>query len=253
MKVLHLMGGAGAESIAHAHVVGALARAAHGRFEVAGCFVGQRGPLIERLRAQGLDVTHAPYAGRRDSAGTLRLLRVLRASDAQIVHQHMLGATVTWLARLGTSARSVVHVHGAVSEEGVPLDLGRHARPAHLMIANSRAVARELGGSVTVVYPSARALPVPVSPPVGPPVLGIAGRLAPIKGVEQALRALAHLRERLPDARLEIAGAGELASDLQAQAHSLELGDSVAFLGWQDNLEPLFRRWHVVLQPSLHD
>lgn len=247
------MDGAGGEAIAHARVVEALARAAHGRFEVAVCFLGQPGLLIERLRAQGLDVSHAPYAGRRDSAGALRLVRVLRTADAQIVHQHTLGASVAWLARLATSARSVVHVHGVVSEQGLPLDLRRHARPAHLMIANSRAVATELGGQATVVYASARALPAPASPPAGPPVLGLAGRLAPIKGVEHALRALAHLRDHVPHARLEIAGTGELAGELQAQANSLGIGDRVTFLGWQDDLEPLFRRWHVVLQPSHYE
>ena len=56
------------------------------------------------------------------------------------------------------------------------------------------------------------------------------GGLAPYKGSDTVLRAVASLREAAPDLRYAVAGAGGHAAALQAQADELGIGDRVRFL-----------------------
>jgi glycosyltransferase involved in cell wall biosynthesis len=75
-------------------------------------------------------------------------------------------------------------------------------------------------------------------PPLGErPVVGYAGRLVPKKGVDTLLAALARLRERVPEARLVIAGDGPERSRLELMAHTLGVGGAVDFLGHVDAVE----------------
>jgi glycosyltransferase involved in cell wall biosynthesis len=69
------------------------------------------------------------------------------------------------------------------------------------------------------------------SPPLSEraPVVFFAGRLIEVKGTTYLLRAMREVRTRVPDARLVIAGAGELRAALEREAG--ELGVPVRFLG----------------------
>jgi glycosyltransferase involved in cell wall biosynthesis len=69
------------------------------------------------------------------------------------------------------------------------------------------------------------------APGTGEEYLLFVGRLRIRKGVEILLEALAHLRSRLPELRLLVAGDGEQGPSLERKAVSLELTDHVSFLG----------------------
>jgi glycosyltransferase involved in cell wall biosynthesis len=79
------------------------------------------------------------------------------------------------------------------------------------------------------------------------PVFSYLGRLKKYKGVHLVIRAFAELAR--PDARLEIAGAGDYRPALEELAKSLDLGDRVRFLGRisePDKLALLRRSWALV-------
>jgi glycosyltransferase involved in cell wall biosynthesis len=79
------------------------------------------------------------------------------------------------------------------------------------------------------------------------PVFSYLGRLKKYKGVHHVIRAFAKLAR--PDARLEIAGAGDYRPALEELAKSLDLGDRVRFLGRisePDKLALLRRSWALV-------
>jgi glycosyltransferase involved in cell wall biosynthesis len=57
------------------------------------------------------------------------------------------------------------------------------------------------------------------------------GRLAKEKGLDDLLDAFRLVRERMPEARLDIAGSGVLTEELQQRARTLGLESAVAFLG----------------------
>src|SRR5437763_1109003 len=68
-------------------------------------------------------------------------------------------------------------------------------------------------------------------------LVGIVGRLVPIKAVDAFLRAAAHVAGRLPSARVAIVGDGERRPDLERAAERLGLGDRARFVGWRTDLE----------------
>jgi glycosyltransferase involved in cell wall biosynthesis len=110
----------------------------------------------------------------------------------------------------------------------------------------ARGIRRDL---VTVIYPGIDAKgftpnPAERSPT---PVFAYLGRLKKYKGVQYAIRAFAKLG--VPNAVLEIAGAGDYRPALEALAASLDLGDRVRFLGRiseQEKLALLRRAWGLV-------
>jgi glycosyltransferase involved in cell wall biosynthesis len=65
------------------------------------------------------------------------------------------------------------------------------------------------------------------------------GRLVAIKRVDVLIDAVAHARELGADLRVAVAGDGELRPELEARASARGLGDSVAFLGYRDDVPAL--------------
>ena len=81
-----------------------------------------------------------------------------------------------------------------------------------------------------VIWPGTR--DAPARPPLeDPPTITFAGRLRVEKGPDVLVRAFARVRERVPEARLSIAGDGPALPMLRALIHELELGDSVILHG----------------------
>jgi glycosyltransferase involved in cell wall biosynthesis len=85
----------------------------------------------------------------------------------------------------------------------------------------------------------------PVAPDAGlrrgrPHLLAYLGLMGPQDGIDDALRALAWLRERRSDWHAAFVGNGEVLEDMKALAEQLGLANSVEFFGWRG--EPAERR-----------
>ncbi len=117
-----------------------------------------------------------------------------------------------------------------------------------------------LSGSSLTVVPAgvdlARFSPVPTRRP-GPPRLLFVGRLQPLKGPDVAVRVLAEVRRRLPDAQLLVVGGasgggGTEPVDLRALALELGVADGLELEPAvdQDTLAARYRDADVVLVPS---
>ena len=83
------------------------------------------------------------------------------------------------------------------------------------------------------------------------PVVGYVGRLAPQKDPATLIRAIALLRDRGVEARLEIVGDGVLRPDLEGLVESLGLQDRVTFLGVRRDVSVLMAGFDVFALPSL--
>ena len=85
--------------------------------------------------------------------------------------------------------------------------------------------------------------------------LVVARNLEPIYDIPTALRALALIRETMPDVRLTVAGSGPERAGLEALCHELRIGESVHFCGARDRDEmaALYRSAAVVINPSRVD
>ena len=77
------------------------------------------------------------------------------------------------------------------------------------------------------------------------PVVLFVGRLTPVKRPDRLINSMGLLLESLPNALLIIAGEGDLSSSTRELAKSL--GDSVRFLGWQDDVERLYAAADLVV------
>jgi glycosyltransferase involved in cell wall biosynthesis len=79
------------------------------------------------------------------------------------------------------------------------------------------------------------------------------GNLYPVKGHRYAIDALARLADRHPALHLAIAGRGELAGDLTAQARALGVGDRVHLLGLRSDVAAILASGDLFVQPSLSE
>jgi glycosyltransferase involved in cell wall biosynthesis len=84
-------------------------------------------------------------------------------------------------------------------------------------------------------------------------IIGTAGRLVELKGIEYLLSAAAALRREFPSLRLEIAGSGPHRAKLEEAVALAGLQAQVKFLGWVDDLPSLLPRWDVFVMPSLEE
>lgn len=86
---------------------------------------------------------------------------------------------------------------------------------------------------------------------IGPehPLIGVLGRLAPIKDHGTLLRAIA----RLPDVHLAVLGDGELRRELERSARELGIARRVHFTGWRLDVAPAIADMDVVALTSLNE
>ncbi len=253
IEIVHVVGTAARTGTAHVRIVEALARGlAPDRYRLHCWFLGEDGPLAGDLARAGVFVRALGWKGVKDPSGMYRFARALRSQRVDIVHKHVGGRSLPLMVRLMTRAKQVSHVHGMVSETGEPLPV-HSPRLSDRVIATSRAVATAVSQPSSVIHPSAPVLHLGFDPPRGAPIIGVAGRLAPIKGIHDIIDALPVLAQRCPHVRLEIAGEGPAEASLAALADRLGVRSSVDFLGWQTDLEPMYRRWSVFVQPSQYE
>jgi len=82
-------------------------------------------------------------------------------------------------------------------------------------------------------------------------LIGIANRLAPVKGIEYAIRAMPAVVEAFPNARLAIIGEGPAEADLRREAADSGVADRIDFAGFRREVPQLLVAFDLVVQPSL--
>jgi glycosyltransferase involved in cell wall biosynthesis len=216
-----------------------------------------------------------------DQRAITELTRLMRRYRPDIVHTHMAKAGALGRSaarRIGT--RGIVHTfHGHVlegyfaspSNAAFVLAERRLARHTNALVAVSRSTRDELLGlgigrperwhvvplALDLSPVTARATdPVEargwLDLPAGAPVVGIVGRLVPIKNHVLFIEAARQVLLERPDVVFAIAGDGELRAMLETEAHRV-LGDRVRFLGWVFDLGLLYAALDVVVLTSLNE
>lgn len=248
MRVLHVLGSAALPARAIPDAVAAWDLALGPDARAAAVFVEGTGPLVPALEAAGVRAS----AG-EGGAAVGAVVRAARDFQADILHQHYGGRALRLSVRARTRLPVVSHIHGLTDDDGVRLRAGTFTVGASAVAAVSRAAAA-VGGTGTAVIPPPVTMPdEPVSRPASTPLVGMAGRLVAVKGVEFLLEAFASLVGGGAEANLEIAGDGSLRESLERRSQELGLSDRVRFLGWVDDLDTVMRRWQIYVQPSVSE
>jgi protein-tyrosine-phosphatase len=84
-------------------------------------------------------------------------------------------------------------------------------------------------------------------------VIGTAGRLVPVKGQADLVRAVALLKPRVPHVRLLVAGAGPLHGELVDAAARLGIVDTCVFTGHRADVRDLISAMDIFALPSLSE
>ena len=239
-----------------------------------------------RVGTIGVKYTRIPSLKRsvdplRDLRSLMTLRRLVRRRSPHIVHTHLAKA-----GALGRLAASLAHVpaivhtfHGHVLEgyfaqasNRTFLTVERQlARRSHALIAVSTAVRDELLELGLGRPDQWRVIPVGLNlrpyleettseedprELVGLPrdqvLVGLVGRLVPVKDVKTFLEAAATVANRRRDVMFIVAGDGELRPSLEERAMKL-LGNRIKFLGWVSNLAALYSALDIVVLTSRHE
>ena len=227
------------------------------RYRVRALFLQGPGPLVSVLQEAGVPASSLEWwRGMRDPIGAWKFWSSLRGQEFSIVHLHFGGRSVSGLARSATKAKIVRHLHGRILEPCglAPVDFS--ARGMDAVVAVSQAVAdRVVDGPAHVIYSGLSISGEPPAPraPDKELVIGTAGRLVELKGIEYLIRAVAAMHSEFPTLRLEIAGSGPQRSKLEEEVARAGLIQKVQFLGWIDDLNKVLPGWDVFVMPSLEE
>jgi len=205
---------------------------------------------LSYLRGLGVEVQSLPFGGVFDLYTPLRLGSIARTWKPDVI--------LGWMNR---ACRAMPGGEFArIGRLGGYYSL-KYYRRCDDLICNTRDIRDYV---VREGWPSARAHYVPNFCPLLPdaplartsfdtppdvPILLILARLEEVKGIDTAIRALAHI----PDAVLWIAGEGRLLPGLQKLAADVGVAQRVRFLGWRTDRGALLKTADVCLIPSRHE
>ncbi|MEI7836801.1 MAG: glycosyltransferase [Planctomycetota bacterium] len=224
--------------------------------------------LDKDVYVEGLPVASLGYRGPwHYPRAALRLARIIRREEIDLVYAVTRCANVVAHLARRLTRRPFKLVLGANSQAGRQFDLhptltglfwqkvSAHIyRQADLVTCNSHWAMDELVSRFRVRATDIRVLGNPLPEP-GPSAVRPPGTLPPLparyilcatrlvdgKGLKELLDAFAAIADRTEE-HLVIAGDGPLRAQLHAQCDSLGIAPRVHFLGWMDDLWPLYRQ-----------
>jgi glycosyltransferase involved in cell wall biosynthesis len=83
-----------------------------------------------------------------------------------------------------------------------------------------------------------------------PPVIGVLGRLHPVKGYDILLKACAALKSKNINFNLTIAGNGDELDNLTELSRTLGIEQQTKFIGWIDDIDKFFAETDIFCMPS---
>jgi glycosyltransferase involved in cell wall biosynthesis len=235
---------------------------------------------VEPIYVRGLAQSLNPFS---NILVIWRLYRLLRQMRPDVVHTHMakagfVGRVAAWLAGVPV----IVHTF-----HGVAFSDQHNVIMKHVFILLERITAamsdtiitltQSLRHELAETYGVARQARMTILPlgldlegfantrrrqgsfrkqwniPADVPLIGIVGRLAPVKNHSLFLRAAALVKAQVADAHFVIVGDGETRAEVEAQVNALNLRDSVTFTGWQRDLIPLYSDLDVLVNSSFSE
>jgi len=199
------------------------------------------------------------------------LTEVLRRHRVALAHSHeftmaVYGAWAAWRA----SAHHLITMHGSryyADRLQRRIAMRAAAAASGQIVAVSQPLAAYLRRDLWIrsdrVAVIANGVSRPVTPatdvrrelrlPDGASLIVAVGNLYPVKGHSYLVEAIGALSRRHPAVHLAIAGRGDLAQSLRAQAAALGVGDRLHLLGLRDDVAAVLAAADVVAMPSLSE
>jgi glycosyltransferase involved in cell wall biosynthesis len=209
--------------------------------------------LAERVRLFRPHVVHTHLS----KAGALGRMAAFRADVPVIVHTfhgHVLEAYfprpvsqafVMAERRLARRSDALLAVSAAIRDGLLDLGIGR---PHQWHVVEAGLDVEALKRDRPASGDARRRLGLPMNVPL----VGMVGRLVPVKDHETFFRAAARIGYEVPGAIFVVAGDGPLRDELERRGREL-LGDRVRFTGWVGDLSALYAALDVVVLTSKNE
>jgi glycosyltransferase involved in cell wall biosynthesis len=234
-----------------------------------------RSVMAPVLEDAGVPISYLSLRRLADPRALPRLVRAIRASEADVVHAHLeYAATLVPPAARMARRPAVCSFHHVA----VPLSVKEAVKERVAISAASRSagvvfVSHASLESFATVYGGRRAnwsvlengvdlglfttepdvMPSELGVPAGAPVVTIVGALRWRKGHHVALAAWPRVMEHFPEARMVIVGDGPQGPALRDQARALGIDDNVVFAGMRTDVARLMRASWLLALPSQHE
>ena len=245
------------------------------RFNVLLCSRKGYDKAAEQMIQSGATPLYLGY-GKYDPRNLLKLIRLIRAHDIDILHLHGYGAG-TWGRIAGALLHKPVIIHGRGNYHSVPplqqmveRLLGPHTRYGLAVSASTRDYMVQHwhipDAAVQVVY---NGVPFDDIHPMsaewirdcrreqgcGPDgrVLGIVGRLESFKGHREAFLALQQVRKVIPNVFVWVLGDGVFEKELHAWVAKHGMMDSVKFLGFRRDVREVIQCFDIQVFPGYRE
>lgn len=221
--------------------------------------LGRPGPFIERGKALGLDARETDFGSDFHPLTTHRMYRLFKEQHTDIVMVNVGKDVRTAGIAAKLAGIPIVHRLGLAGDlKDSPKVRLTHKLLQPNVLVPSRAVKDGLlarhdfysPDDITVIHTGkvpAAAAPKTVNTPRR---LAVTSQLRPAKGHARLLDALGRLHEGGKDFHLDVAGTGDTADDLKAQAASLGIGDKITFHGYVDDVRPILDGADFFVLPS---
>ena len=246
-------------------------------FNAAVCSLSDQGPLRGVLEQKGVPFFTLGKREGKDFAVALRLRKLLKEQQVDIVHTHNQGPLLyTRLARL--FCRGVRHVHTEhINMEKELSYTTRHRQYTALLYRSLDGfinIAEHLASEYRQKFDLTRAklrtihncvecreykrgagadLFAELNFSRRVPVVGNISALRPQKDHGTLIRAMGLVVQEVPDALLVIAGEGESREELERLTRELRLEDHVIFLGYRADVDSLLAQFDIFVLSSLYE
>ena len=84
-------------------------------------------------------------------------------------------------------------------------------------------------------------------------VVGMIGRLEPVKGTNYFIEAAHTIAEKHPQVKFVVAGEGSLRDVLQEKVNRMSMKDRFVFTGWSEDVPELLKMFDLLVLPSLNE
>ena len=199
--------------------------------------------------------THKAKAGAIGRAAAL-IYRTLTRRKCRIVHVYHGHIFHSYYGRLKSSIFIAIERLMAIIATDRILTISNQQRreiAEDFHVGNARQhVVIPYGLDFTVTQgPSLREIPALADPAI--PLVGLAGRLCEVKNHEMFIEAAAILQQRAVPVKFVIIGDGHLRDQLEAMVRNLNLGQTVVFTGFRDDVMNLYRDLSIAAITSLNE
>lgn len=252
---------------------------------VCGVIGPNEGDMAYLAEERGITPIYVAELGRelsplRDLLTLFKLWRLMRQMRPDVVHTHtakagFVGRIAAWLARVPVRVHTfhghVFHGYFSPAKTRLFLALERFtARLSDRLITISPALKDELANTYHIA-PTGKFEVIPLGLELAPfaqtprhsgefrarfdippdaPLIGLVGRLVPIKNHRLFLDMARQVRGTIPTAHFAIIGDGECRADAEATAREWGLSDAVIFIGWQQDLRSAYSDLDVLVISS---